>query len=510
MALSLNTQDESPPSRSSGLCAVCLRSMPLRKDGAVRVHGPVVCRCPGSGTRPRSAPPDMSPGPTTPQPSSCSQHPTAPSTSPGVSLLPRIRLLKRLPLASHDHAASKLSTVLEEVNRSNNVSAWIRLLNFPRRCFRVPGRGGRRWNLARLVNQQVAEENDPTPPVTPDPSITHPQRRASKSQSDPLHCLATRVSAKLEEGDFRGAVRLACSEDAVAEHNAATIAAMRAKHPAPHPDTNFPLPPQENEPQPPVAVTEQDVAQAVLSFPRGSAGGPDGLLPQHLKDLISNSARFGGKKLLAALTAFTNLVLSGNTPVQVRPLFFGATLTALNKKDGGVRPIAVGCTLRRMVAKVASRTVLERMGSLLAPLQLGFGTPLGAEAAAHSARVYLHHLIPDHVLLKLDFRNAFNSIRRDKMLEAARENIPELFHYVFSCYSSPSSLFFHGTTLQSAEGVQQGDPLGPLLFCLTIHPLITSLKSEFRVFYLDDGTQSEVPRRRCYKTYSTLNAKLPT
>ena len=110
------------------------------------------------------------------------------------------------------------------------------------------------------------------------------------------------------------------------------------------------------------------MAQAVLYFPKGSAGGPDGLLPQHLKDLISNSARFGGKKLLAAVTAFTNLMLSGNTPEQVRPLFFGATLTALNKKDGGVRPIAVGCTLRRMVANVASRTVLERMGSLLAPL----------------------------------------------------------------------------------------------------------------------------------------------
>ena len=90
------------------------------------------------------------------------------------------------------------------------------------------------------------------------------------------------------------------------------------------------------------------------------------------------------------------------------------------------------------------------------------------------------------------------------MLETARENIPELFHYVFSCYSSPSSLFFLGTTLQSAEGVQQGDPLGPLLFCLTIHPLITPLKSEFKVFYLDDGTI------RGPKACSTLNAKLPT
>ena len=40
----------------------------------------------------------------------------------------------------------------------------------------------------------------------------------------------------------------------------------------------------------------------------------------------------------------------------------------------------------------------------------------------------------------------------------------------------------------SAEGVQQGDALGPLLFCLTIHPLCSQLKSELCVCYLDDIT----------------------
>ena len=70
-------------------------------------------------------------------------------------------------------------------------------------------------------------------------------------------------------------------------------------------------------------------------------------------------------------------------------------------------------------------------------------TPPGSTSTTH----------PGPVPAQADFRNAFNSIRRDKMLEAARENIPELFHYVFSCYSSPSSLFLLGTTLQSAEGV---------------------------------------------------------
>ena len=30
--------------------------------------------------------------------------------------------------------------------------------------------------------------------------------------------------------------------------------------------------------------------------------------------------------------------------------------------------------------------------------------------------------------------------------------------------------------------------MGPLLFCLTIHPLVSQIRSEFKVFYLDDGT----------------------
>ena len=40
----------------------------------------------------------------------------------------------------------------------------------------------------------------------------------------------------------------------------------------------------------------------------------------------------------------------------------------------------------------------------------------------------------------------------------------------------------------SLERVKLGDPLGTLLFCITIHRLIASLKLEFIVFYVDDGT----------------------
>ena len=74
------------------------------------------------------------------------------------------------------------------------------------------------------------------------------------------------------------------------------------------------------------------------------------------------------------------------------------------------------------------------------------------------------------------------------MLLAVEELIPEILPFVHSVYCSPSFLMWGEEVIYSSEGVQQGDPLGPLLFCLTIHKLCMKLKSEFNVFYLDDGT----------------------
>ena len=62
-----------------------------------------------------------------------------------------------------------------------------------------------------------------------------------------------------------------------------------------------------------------------------------------------------------------------------------------------------------------------------------------------------------------------------------------LYAFVHSSYSSPSSQFWHDSVIQSAEGVQQGDALGPLLFYLSIHDLCSQLRSEFNVWYLDDS-----------------------
>ena len=90
-----------------------------------------------------------------------------------------------------------------------------------------------------------------------------------------------------------------------------------------------------------------------------------------------------GHTLLSALSSFIGLVLAGKTPPSIHPFFFGTNLIPLQKKDGGVRPIAVGCTLRRLAAKVASSKVQEEMATLPAN---------GVEAAIHSARLFLNNI----------------------------------------------------------------------------------------------------------------------
>jgi hypothetical protein len=106
-------------------------------------------------------------------------------------------------------------------------------------------------------------------------------------------------------------------------------------------------------------VTAADVKAAIMTFPNGSAGGPDGLRPQHLKDMITSGGVGTDAPLLQTITDLINAMLAGRTPEAVKPVLFGGALTALLKKDGGVRPIAVGYVWRRIAGKVVWQRVVQ-------------------------------------------------------------------------------------------------------------------------------------------------------
>ena len=149
------------------------------------------------------------------------------------------------------------------------------------------------------------------------------------------------MTKKIETGDFNGAIWLASTEDTIADFDDATYSALLSKHPAPHSHICVPSVP----PTPvPILLSPRVIRAAIQSFPNGSVGGLENLKTQHLNDLVQGMETVDDSPFLIALMDFCSMVLHGDFPAEVRPLFL-ARLLALCKKTGVFRPIAVGCML---------------------------------------------------------------------------------------------------------------------------------------------------------------------
>ena len=117
---------------------------------------------------------------------------------------------------------------------------------------------------------------------------------------------------------------------------------------------------------------------------------------------------------------------------------------------------------------------------------------MGGEAAIHTVRQWTERNGQSNgkVLLKVDFRNAFNSINRHAFLTETRDSFPGLACWVDWCYGAASILRFGKHTIPSSQGIQQGDPLGPLLFSTALQPALRKAAKcpvELCFSYLDDA-----------------------
>lgn len=291
--------------------------------------------------------------------------------------------------------------ILKKTVAENTEQAWEHLLTFPFRILHISSDNpSNNVNLTTKIKQNCNN-----------PDLFLPQQ-ISTSKLTPKS-LTQYVESKISDGDIKGAARILFSDDAVAPNSPDTLSALQEKHPPSAADLALPDPPEDTDEA--LQATPEQVYRAVMSFRSGSAGGLDGLSPQHLKDLLSSANTDVGDSLLKELTALVNLMLLGRVHQGVSTTLYGANLCALKKKDGGIRPIAVGCTYRRLTAKICCKAVAATLQDYFQPTQLGFGSKGGCEAAVHSLRTFLH-LRRGEVLLKVDIKNAFNSVDRGAML----------------------------------------------------------------------------------------------
>jgi hypothetical protein len=405
---------------------------------------------------------------------------TSSSTDSITKLLINLKLqlptIRRILKACRHLAADKLSSIINNCLSTKSLSSFENLLLFSYRAFNVAEKSD------KSLNKHIKENLS---------NFEVPQIRTGSKKRTNLS-LAKKVEAKVADFDIRGAVKLLSSDDSLASFNEDVAEELKKKHPSPSRELFFPDPFKPGDIS--LIVNEQNVREAINSFPAGSSPGLDDMRPQYLKDIISLSAGEAGQKALRALTKLCNFLLSGQLPSEICHLLYGASLCALNKKDGGIRPIAIGNCLRRLTSKLACFQSRNIVNSYLSPHQLGVATKLGCEAAIHTTRTFVNNdENRGKVLLKLDFKNAFNSVERDCILKEVQCHTPLLYPYLYQCYRNPSTLFFGNHLISSSVGAQQGDPCGPMIFSLAIQPIILSLDSQMNIWYLDDGTLADYP-----------------
>ncbi|KAJ9445016.1 SLACS reverse transcriptase [Diplonema papillatum] len=255
--------------------------------------------------------------------------------------------------------------------------------------------------------------------------------------------------------------------------NAESLRVMRDKHPqAPEP----PLPRIPPQADTEITVSWGNVIKTLRALPRGTAPGPSGLSAQHLLDLVSPAS-----PIKAPLVAVIRRIATGSIPEEARPHGYGARLVALEKKDGGLRPIACGEVLRRVAAKILARdkSVVQAIKPILARCgQTGVGMKSGADAMACAMRCVgerYRHSGQGRGIVKVDLRNAFNNVNRGAILKAVAESTPGLLPYAIAAYGHRSQLSFGHEVVWSECGVQQGDPLGPLFFCLVLEQVLREM-----------------------------------
>ena len=196
-------------------------------------------------------------------------------------------------------------------------------------------------------------------------------------------------NSKLLVGDVSAAVRITTSDDSVIAPTAEVVTALRLTQPPSSLDLR-------QTPTEPVShmlfVSEEEVMGAMKEFCHSSDGGDDGLRPGHLKDLVAPQTDESGRHLLKAITNLCSKLVRGQKAQHSHDLLFAASLTALRKNDGGIRPFAVGNVFRRLASKIAAKRVIPELWRQIPPVHLGVGVSGGCEAAAHAPRAIVQSM----------------------------------------------------------------------------------------------------------------------
>ena len=237
-----------------------------------------------------------------------------------------------------------------------------------------------------------------------------------------------------------------------------------------------------------LTVTTTELKKTLQAACSGAAPGESGWTEELLYDLAIRD-----EVIARNLALIVRDIAMGQVSREFLDILCNCTLITLDKPNGGIRPIA----LCEAFLKIASRIALDRDSKALRekmPNQYGVAFSNGTDKIIHETRAFARDFVANGKagVLTIDFSNAFNAPKRQKMWEMVRD-FPHLRRIFAVEYSHASCLrnrqlrrnFF------SRSGCRQGTTAGPALFCLTIQDMLNALNKIDGIralAYMDDIT----------------------
>ena len=187
---------------------------------------------------------------------------------------------------------------------------------------------------------------------------------------------------------------------------------------------------------------------------RFSRAGPCGLSRDLLLSLASIN---GGAPIRGVFAEVVDRALAG----RLRGSYLtDSALSFISKPAGGVRPIGIGGLVRRVAGRIAAASLA---GLWRAELESKDQYGLSESGAARAAFRIGRHVDEGASVLRMDLRNAFNSIHRRTVVRVIPPD-HAASALAWSLYGSESQGTTRDGPVPISRGVVQGCPLAPALF----------------------------------------------
>ena len=211
------------------------------------------------------------------------------------------------------------------------------------------------------------------------------------------------------------------------------------------------------------ARVEAAVQKLLMRLPRGSGAGPDGSRYEHWG---GNSA---AEVHVEPMARCMRMWLQGQAPEWAYASQRGGRLLALDKKDGGLRPLILCPVFRRIALRGLLASLKEDLGGYVGAAQYALGKKSGdvllvrtmEAACATGSR---------NAVLSIDIRNAFGTMSRGWIAASLRRYAPKLEHIMPLLYATPTKHQWAADgrcfDVVAGTGVDQGCPFSMLAFMI--------------------------------------------